>query len=78
MDSDEVDSVASIEVAPSGVAHQDGDHNCNHELNDYVAQNMSIMHQGSDDQSLCSDINCEHHDLDSELHDEVSSVFPTV
>jgi hypothetical protein len=54
------------------VATTDDDHSDLNSLTSLVTGNMDIFPQSSDEMSQCSDVHCEHHDVDSELHDEVS------
>ena len=49
------------------------------QLNELVGGNMTIMPQSSDEMSvtgsICSDVNCQHHDVNGELNEEVCIEF---
>ena len=42
------------------------------DLDEFVTDNMRNIAMSNDTESLCSDINCEYRDMDTELNDEVS------
>lgn len=63
------------------IAHDDAykggniDNKNSRDLNDLVGGNMNIMPMSSEEMSVCSDVNCQHHDVNGELNEEVSYPF---